>query len=93
MAATLLAQMGINVGEFEFSRNIFAADQPQFGFWSYNNGFGLISQEGYIRHNLTSDTTTECEASAQISADSLRTAYERQGKAIVQSLHNDLIRR
>ena len=92
MAATLLAQMGINVGEFEFSRNIFAADQPQFGFWSYNNGFGLISQEGYIRHNLTSDTTTECETSAQISADSLRTAYERQGKAIVQSLHNDLIR-
>ena len=93
MAATLLAQMGINVGEFEFSRNIFAADQPQFGFWSYNNGFGLIGKEGYIRHNLTSDTTTECEAAAQISADSLRTAYERQGKAIVQSLHNDLIRR
>jgi phosphoglycerol transferase MdoB-like AlkP superfamily enzyme len=93
MAATLLAQMDIDVSEFEFSRNIFAAEQPRFGFWSYNNGFGLISKDGYIRHNLTNDTTTECEAATQISADSLRSAYERQGKAIVQSLHNDLIRR
>ncbi len=93
MAATLLSQMDIDVSEFEFSRNIFAAEQPRFGFWSYNNGFGLISKDGYIRHNLTNDTTTECEAATQISADSLRSAYERQGKAIVQSLHNDLIRR
>jgi hypothetical protein len=85
--------MDIDVSEFEFSRNIFATEQPRFGFWSYNNGFGLICKDGYIRHNLTNDTTTECEAATQISADSLRNTYEHQGKAIVQSLHNDLIRR
>ena len=135
MAATLLSQMKIDVSPFTLSRNIFArntADTPKFGFWSYNNGFGIITADGYVRHNLTNDTTTECEATAgntanesniahesgtanesntandggtanedgtaneggtAISLDAMRQEYVQQGKAIVQWLHKDLIKR
>ena len=90
MAATLLAQMQIDVSEFQFSRNIFAEGQPRFGFWSYNNGFGLISAGGeYLRYNLTSNSITESNADDEAS----HSETIRNGKAIVQALHKDLIKR
>ena len=96
MAATLLSQMRVDVSPFTLSRNIFArnaADTPKFGFWSYNNGFGIITADGYVRHNLTNDTTTECEGNNSDSLDPMRQEYVQQGKAIVQWLHQDLIKR
>lgn len=89
MAATLLSQMQVDVSQFTFSRNIFAEGRPKFGFWSYNNGFGLISADGYLRYDLTSDTTTECEGID----DSVQGEIISDGKAIVQALHKDLIKR
>lgn len=88
MAATLLAQMSIDSEEFTFSRNMLNPHTSKFGFWSYNNGFGVISAEGYVRHNLTNDTTTEHQISDQMGEHA-----KRMGKAITQSLHKDLIKR
>ncbi|MBR7097227.1 MAG: hypothetical protein IKC78_05560, partial [Alistipes sp.] len=64
--------------------------QPRFGFWSYNNGFGLISAGGeYLRYNLTSNSITESNADDEAS----HSETVRNGKAIVQALHQDLIKR
>lgn len=89
LAATLLAQMQLDVDQFTFSHNIFANGEPKFGFWSYNNGFGVITADGYLRHDLTKDSTIEFEGNHE----SLREESVRRGKAIVQSLHKDILQR
>lgn len=47
LAATLLAQLGIGHGDFEFSRNVLSADYRRpFAFYSFVNGFGMVDSTG-----------------------------------------------
>ncbi len=43
IAASLLSQMDMQHDEFTFSNNIFSDQYPGFAFYSYNNGFGLMT--------------------------------------------------
>ncbi|PRZ01396.1 phosphoglycerol transferase MdoB-like AlkP superfamily enzyme [Marinilabilia salmonicolor] len=43
LAATLLSQLGIETGDFEFSKNILDKDTRGFAFMHYPDGFGLVS--------------------------------------------------
>lgn len=43
IAASLLAQVGMPSGEFQFSNNIFSPAYPGMAFFAYNNGFGMMS--------------------------------------------------
>ena len=88
MAATLLGQLGIETDDFEFSRNILASDVPHFGFWTFNNGFGVISDEGYLIYDCTGERIIDkgCEAEAEES-------FIRQGKLLTQKIHEDICRR
>ena len=46
LAATLLAQLGIAHGDFLFSRDLFDPARPKFGYWCFNNGFGVADAGG-----------------------------------------------
>ena len=85
LAATLLAQMGIANEDFIFSHDIFDNNQPHYAFWTWNNAFGLKDNEGKIIYNLTGDKTIQSEGVAPV--------YERVGKAIVQTIHQDIRKR
>jgi len=88
LAPTLLAQMGLDGSEFVYGTDIFDPSKPHFGFWTYNNAFGMIDGEGHVVYNCTADTVTD-------SAGDARTVgrLTEQGKAIVQTLHDDIRQR
>ena len=85
LAATLLAQLGIAHDDFIFSHDIFDPNQPHYAFWTWNNAFGLKDNEGKIIYNLTGEKTIQSEGDAP--------AYEQTGKAIVQTIHQDIRKR
>ena len=70
LAATLLHQMNIPTKEFAFSKDILNTANPHYGFWSFNNGFGIISPEGYVRFDCTNNSAIE-SSGARISTCSL----------------------
>lgn len=53
LAATLLGQMGIAHDDFTFSRDISRGDASHFGYWTFNNGFGVIDAEGVTLYDHT----------------------------------------
>ena len=88
LAATLLSQLGIAHDDFAFSHDILNPNTPHFAFWSYNNAFGIIDSEGH--------TVFDCTRNATIEQSGEPTTTERQlrnGKAIVQSIHQDIRKR
>ncbi|MBQ3196858.1 MAG: LTA synthase family protein [Alistipes sp.] len=86
LAATLLHQMNIPTREFTFSKDILNTANPHYGFWSFNNGFGIISPEGYVRFDCTNNSAIESSGNntEQLTLD---------GESIVQMMHQDLLAR
>lgn len=84
LAATLLAQLGISHEEFLFSRNIFHPETPQFGYWCFNDGFGVIDSAG--------ETLYDCTAERLISEgpDSLHGERLGRGKTLLQTTYKDI---
>ena len=78
LAATLLAQLGIAHGDFLFSRALFDPARPKFGYWCFNNGFGVADAGG--------TTIFDCTSARVISPDSTA-AQLRDGKAMLQTTY------
>lgn len=78
LAATLLAQLGIAHGDFLFSRDLFEPARPKFGYWCFNNGFGVADAGG--------TTIFDCTSARVISPDSTA-AQLRDGKAMLQTTY------
>jgi len=76
IAATLLGQMGISHDEFIFSRDITSCKTSRFGYWTYNNGFGIIDENGASIYDCSTERIIRNDGE-----DSLRLQY---GKAILQ---------
>ena len=85
LAATLLAQLGIENREFIFSHDIFDEDQPHYAFWTWNNAFGVKDSQGTMVYDLTGEKIIHSEGVAP--------TYEMVGKAIVQTIHQDIRKR
>ena len=84
MAATILAQMGIDHKEFRFSRNVLSEsyDYP-FSFYTFSNGFCFMDSTGV--------TLYDHDASMCLINDSYGSQQRLdRGKAIVQTLYDDL---
>ena len=89
LSATLLAQLGIDHSDFIFSKDIFAANTPHYAYWSFNNGFGIISDEGNVVYDCTGDKIVSSECTDPAAEQRLI----MQGKALTQTIHNDIYQR
>lgn len=89
LSATLLAQLGIDHSDFIFSKDIFAADTPHYAYWSFNNGFGIIADEGNVVYDCTGDKIVSSECTDPAAEQRLI----MQGKALTQTIHNDIYQR
>lgn len=89
LSATLLAQLGIDHSDFIFSKDIFAADAPHYAYWSFNNGFGIIADEGNVVYDCTGDKIVSSECTDPAAEQRLI----MQGKALTQTIHNDIYQR
>lgn len=85
LAATLLGQMGIRRDDFTFSRDIFDPALPHFGFWTFNNGFGMIDGSGHVIYDCTGDKIVE-----RTGDDACVDRFVGDGKALLQTIHKDI---
>ncbi|EKN12909.1 LTA synthase family protein [Parabacteroides johnsonii] len=84
LAATLLNQLEIDHDVFTFSRNILSPDYPEYAFYTYSNGFGFIDSTGIsVYDNEGKKTLIETPREGS----DLRL---RKGKALLQTLYDDL---
>lgn len=79
LAATLLAQLSLPHDNFPFSRNIASDKATHFGYWAFNNGFGIADSEGV--------TIYDCDNAETIVSTTAEKEQEhlRCGKALLQS--------
>lgn len=85
LAATLLGQMGLPDTEFRFSKDVLCPHGEDFCFYSFINGFGFIDSSGYTVYDNESDRILMESAPGDASAK-----REEKGKAILQTLYDDL---
>lgn len=87
LAATLLAQLGLDHSDFTFSRNVLSSNYTYpFAFYSFNNGFSFRDSTGVsVFDNNSEKILLEEPAGNEMRID--------KGKAILQSVYDDLGRR
>lgn len=85
LAATLLGQLGIAHDDFAFSRDISRGGTTRFGYYTFNNGFGVVDSLGATIYDCTSDTTL---------ADTGTAGAQRteRGKAVLQKTFSEIRR-
>lgn len=82
IAATLLYQLEIDYKEFIFSKNILNSESPHFGFFTFKDGFGMVSNENeYVFDNESNTVTTNTK---QVNFN------EQNAKAFLQKLFDYL---
>ena len=78
LAATLLTQLGVDCSSFTMSRDILSGRENNFGYYTFNNGFGVVDSCGATIY----DCTTESVISQSGECDRVAT-----GKTLLQSTY------
>ncbi len=84
LAATLLAEMGIDHEAYPFSRDIFSPHLPKFGYWCFNDGFGVADAEGVTLYDCTSD---QLLSESDPASSEVRLSH---GKTLLQTTYKDI---
>ena len=87
VAATLLAQMNIDHSDFLFSRNVLSDGyDDRFAFYTFVNGFCYIDSTGTTIYDHTAGKVMQNMGGNEQTA----VRREERGKAILQTLYDDL---
>lgn len=86
LAASMLSQLKIPISEFEYSNNVFSTGYAGKTVYSFNNGYGFISDTASFIYNRAPNE-------AQILSGNLNEESIDQGKAFYQVLYEDIIGR
>lgn len=80
LAATLLDQMEIDHSPFIYSKNLLSPSVPKFGYWCFNEGFGIADPQG--------ETVYDCTSGRVLIGDD----PERldRGKVLLQTTYKDI---
>jgi phosphoglycerol transferase MdoB-like AlkP superfamily enzyme len=87
LAATLLGQLDIPHHHFQFSKDILDARYPPSAFYTFSNGFGFVDNTGASAFD--NDANRPFFQQPEKGADE----RIRKGKALLQTLYDDLGRR
>lgn len=87
LAATLLAQLGMNHQDFNFSKDLMSDTLPHYAFYAWPDGFGFLTDSiSYIQDNAD-------DGHPLSGSDDPAGRARRWGKAYLQGLYDDLSRR
>jgi phosphoglycerol transferase MdoB-like AlkP superfamily enzyme len=87
LAATVLGQLNLPHDDFAFSRNVFSTSYTNpFVFFSFNNGFGFMDNTGVSVYDNNPDKVIMEKPNPD-------TGRVEKGKAILQTLYDDLGKR
>lgn len=86
LAATLLHQMDLPHEDFKFSKDMMNDTNPRFAYYTFKDGFGILQDSATFIYDCESERAIirEKRADEQV---------EKQGKAFLQCLYNDLDKR
>jgi len=82
---TVLDQLGIS-GDFPFAKDLFSDQSESFAFYTYNEGFGFLTDSSSVGFDLKSKTPMLMTGKNPESA-------QRKGKAFLQVLFEDYVKR
>ena len=82
---TLLNQLGIK-GDFPFAKDLLSKETNSFAFYTYNEGFGFITDSSTVVYDHKQKETVVKEGADPDFA-------EKMGKAYLQVLFNDYLKR
>ncbi len=86
IAATLLSQLHIDYSDFPFSKDILNPTAPEFAFYTFKDGFGMINPDGAIVFDNTSEKVI-----FQTGSNNEKALQE--GKAYLQYLFDDIAKK
>lgn len=82
LAATLLAQMNLPHDDFLYSKNLFSPEVPKFGYWCFNDGFGVADADG--------ETVYDCTGDAVLLESDPSSSLLDRGKTLLQTTYKDI---
>lgn len=84
LAATLLYQLGIDHSDFTFSKNVMNPANPEFGFFTFVDGFGFATPQREVVYDHAQNKVVHGDpASSEVA----------NGKAFLQRVYDDLAKR
>lgn len=86
IATTLLDQLGLPAGDFAWGKDLLDSSARSFAFYSFNNGFGLVTPQG----TATIDNVSKKPISISPGFD---TSEIKFGKAYMESSYQDFLNR
>lgn len=81
LAATLLSQLKVKHTDYKFSKDMLNPDGNNFAFYSYMNGFSMMSTKGTITYDNDQQSIIRHEGNPDM---------EKQAKAFFQMMYLDL---
>ena len=82
LAATLLSQMGLPHKDFLFSKDVLSGALPEFGYWCFNDGFGVADEYGVTIFDCKSESCiVECDSTQR---------HLNIGKTLLQATYRDI---
>jgi len=85
LAPTLLSQLDLQ-GEFTFGKNLLSEQPASFAFYSFNEGFGFVTDSSEAVYDHKARTMVVMEGASPAAA-------EKAGKAYLQVLFDDYMKR
>lgn len=85
LAATLLAQLGVDYRAFRFSKNMLSTSPNAFAFFTHPDAFGMVRPAGSVVYDNVAQQVVEAYGDT--------TFLESEGKAFLQTIYNDLDQR
>lgn len=86
IAATLLQQMQLPYDDFKFSKDMLNTDNRRFAYYTFKDGFGMLKDSAVFVYDCASDRAIIREKNADAET-------EKEGKAFLQCLYDDLSKR
>jgi len=80
LPATLLAQLGMDKSAFPNSKNLFGNKRNPFAYYTFDNGFGIITPQG----NLIYDHNRQLISENTFTDSTAMKAFEKMGKGYLQ---------
>ncbi|MEG1586481.1 MAG: sulfatase-like hydrolase/transferase [Bacteroidales bacterium] len=86
LAATLLRQMNLPYDDFVFSKDMMNATNRPFAYYTFKDGFGILKDSSIFVYDCASNQSI-------IHQTRVANELEKEGKAFLQCLYNDLDKR
>ncbi|MGL4292608.1 MAG: LTA synthase family protein [Bacteroidales bacterium] len=86
LAATLLDQLDLPYDDFTFSKNMFNKENRHFAYYTFKDGFGMLQDSDAFVFDCAADRII-------LRQNASESILEKEGKAFLQCLYDDLDKR